>query len=144
MKSLELHYPMIQFLIIWIIFFLRDFVSKQQLSLTNCRIYFSFELHLCLIATFGSAQKVRRMSRPSIPWAKTAIIHNYSPKWRWIVVDIYRAAAARLISTTFTDTGVNNCFSIYHTSWIKPKVQLYLWQYTDESHFVFRRLLGGE
>ena len=26
--------------------------------------------------------------------------------------------AARLISTTFTDTEVNNCFSIYHTSWI--------------------------
>ena len=24
---------------------------------------------------------------------------------------------ARLISTTFTDTEVNNCFSIYHTSW---------------------------
>ena len=26
--------------------------------------------------------------------------------------------AARLISTTFTNTEVNNCFSIYHTSWI--------------------------
>ena len=26
--------------------------------------------------------------------------------------------AARQISTTFTDTEVNNCFSIYHTSWI--------------------------
>ena len=25
---------------------------------------------------------------------------------------------ARLISTTFTNTEVNNCFSIYHTSWI--------------------------
>ena len=36
------------------------------------------------------------------------IFNNYSPKWRWIVVDIYRAAAAE----------VNNCFSIYHTSWI--------------------------
>ena len=35
------------------------------------------------------------------------IINNYSPKWRWIVVDICRA-----------DTEVNNCFSIYHTSWI--------------------------
>ena len=32
------------------------------------------------------------------------IINNYSPKWR-------------LISTTFTDTEENNCFSIYHTSW---------------------------
>ena len=26
--------------------------------------------------------------------------------------------AARFISTTFTDTEVNNCFIIYHTSWI--------------------------
>ena len=26
--------------------------------------------------------------------------------------------AARIISTTFTDTEVNNCFSIYRTSWI--------------------------
>ena len=25
---------------------------------------------------------------------------------------------ARLMSTTFTDSEVNNCFSIYHTSWI--------------------------
>ena len=46
------------------------------------------------------------------------IINNYSPRWRWIVVDIYRAASARKISTTFTDTEVKNCFSIYHTSWI--------------------------
>ena len=29
------------------------------------------------------------------------VINNYSPKWR---------------CTTFTDTEVNNCFSIYHTS----------------------------
>ena len=42
------------------------------------------------------------------------IFNNYSPKWRWIVVDICRAAKL----TTFTDTEVNNCFSIYHTSWI--------------------------
>ena len=31
--------------------------------------------------------------------------------------------AARLISTTFTDTEVNNCFSIYHTSWITSGVK---------------------
>ena len=42
---------------------------------------------------------------------RVAIFNIYSPKWRWIVVDIYRAA-------TFTDTEVNNCFSIYLTSWI--------------------------
>ena len=40
-------------------------------------------------------------------------INNYSPKWRWIVTDIYR-----LWVDPFTDTEVNNCFSIYHTSWI--------------------------
>ena len=38
------------------------------------------------------------------------LVNNYSPKWRWIVVDIHRA--------TFTDSEVNNCFSIYHKSWI--------------------------
>ena len=27
------------------------------------------------------------------------IVYNYSPKWRWIAVDIYRAASARLVST---------------------------------------------
>ena len=31
--------------------------------------------------------------------------------------------AARLISSTFTDTEVNNCFSIYHTSWITSGVK---------------------
>ena len=47
------------------------------------------------------------------------IFNNYSLKWRWIVVDIHRAAKRRgLISTIFTDTEMNNCFSIYHTSWI--------------------------
>ena len=48
------------------------------------------------------------------------IVNNYSPKWRWIVEEIYRAAgeAAKYISTTFTDIEGNNCFSIYHTSWI--------------------------
>ena len=50
-----------------------------------------------------------------------ALLNNYSPKWRWIVVDICRAAKRRsgeVNSTTFTDTEVNNCFSIYHISWI--------------------------
>ena len=42
------------------------------------------------------------------------IINNYSLTWRWI-------------STTFSDTEVNNfCFSIYHTCWItsRPKSNL--------------------
>ena len=37
------------------------------------------------------------------PWKKLTIIHRF---------------AAQQISTTFTNTEVNNCFSIYHTSWI--------------------------
>ena len=47
------------------------------------------------------------------------IINNYSPKWRRIVVDICRAAKR----TTFTDTEVNNCFSLYHTNWITSSLK---------------------
>ena len=43
-----------------------------------------------------------------------AIINNYSPKWRWLAVDIYRAAERRgKYPTLATDTEVNSCFSIY-------------------------------
>ena len=58
------------------------------------------------------------------------IINNYSPKWRWIVVDIYRAAKRRgKYPPLFIDTEVNNCFSIYHTSWInsRPKSN-FIWK----------------
>ena len=43
------------------------------------------------------------------------IYNNYSPKWRWLVLDIYRGReAARQISTILaTSTSVNNGFSIY-------------------------------
>ena len=42
------------------------------------------------------------------------IFNNYSPKWRWLVVDIYRAAKRRgKYLTLATDTEVNSCFSIY-------------------------------
>ena len=42
------------------------------------------------------------------------IFNNYSPKWRWLVVDIYRAAKRRdKYPTLATDTEVNSCFSIY-------------------------------
>ena len=40
---------------------------------------------------------------------KEGVIHR-GRRSRWITPS--------LISTTFTDTEVNNCFSIYHTSWI--------------------------
>ena len=39
---------------------------------------------------------------------------HYSPKWRWLAVDIYRAAKWRgKYPTLATDTEVNSCFSIY-------------------------------
>ena len=41
------------------------------------------------------------------------IFNNYSPKWRWLVVDIYRAAKRRgKYPTLATSTSVNSCFSI--------------------------------
>ena len=42
------------------------------------------------------------------------MFNNYSPKWRWLAVDIYRAAERRgKYPTLATDTEVNSCFSIY-------------------------------
>ena len=41
-------------------------------------------------------------------------VNNYSPKWRWQVVDIYRAMKWRgKYPPLATDTEVNSCFSIY-------------------------------
>ena len=43
-----------------------------------------------------------------------SIHNNYSPKWRRLVVTIYRAAKQRgKYPPLATDTEVNNCFSIY-------------------------------
>ena len=45
------------------------------------------------------------------------IINNYSPKWRWLAVDIYRAAKRRgKYPPLATYTEVNSCFSIYQNS----------------------------
>ena len=46
-----------------------------------------------------------------------SIIHNYSLRWRWSSWCLPNREAAREISTTFTNTEGNNCFSICHTSW---------------------------
>ena len=41
------------------------------------------------------------------------LINNYSPKWKWLAVDIYRAAKRQgKYPTLATDTEVNSCFSI--------------------------------
>ena len=48
------------------------------------------------------------------PMIQFLIINNYSQKWRWLVVDIYRAAKRRgKYPTLATDTEVNSSFSIY-------------------------------
>ena len=45
---------------------------------------------------------------------RLGIFNNYSPKRRWLVVDIYRAAKRRgKYPALATDTEVNSCFSIY-------------------------------
>ena len=42
------------------------------------------------------------------------IFNIYSPKWRWLAVDIYWAAKRRgKYPPLATDTEVNSCFSIY-------------------------------
>ena len=49
--------------------------------------------------------------------AQTWIVNNYSPKWRWLAVDIYRAAKRRgKYPQLAIDTEVNSCFSIYQNS----------------------------
>ena len=41
------------------------------------------------------------------------IVNNYPPKWRWLAVDIFRAAERRSkYLTLVTDTERDNCFSI--------------------------------
>ena len=41
------------------------------------------------------------------------MVNNYPPKWRWLAVDIYRAAERRgKYLTLVTDTEGDNCFSI--------------------------------
>ena len=45
---------------------------------------------------------------------KVTLNNNYSPKWRWLVVAIYRTAKQwGKYPRLATNTEVNNCFSIY-------------------------------
>ena len=55
------------------------------------------------------------------------IIHNYLPKGRWIVADIYRDVKHRgiiLYPSLLTDPEGDSCFSIYQIRWIKNTVSL--------------------
>ena len=57
---------------------------------------------------------------------KLFIVNNYSPKWRWIAVDIYELLRRGKYPPLFTNTEANNCFRIYKTSLIAiPKWLLY-------------------
>ena len=54
------------------------------------------------------------INKPSHCWR---LHNNCSPKWRWLVVVIYRATKQRgKYPPPATDTEVNNCFSIYQNS----------------------------
>ena len=50
----------------------------------------------------------------SIYFVILILYNNYSPKWRWLAVDIYRAAKQQgKYPTLATDTEVNSCFLKY-------------------------------
>ena len=52
-----------------------------------------------------------------------AIVYNYPPKERWIVVDIYWDAKRRgIYQLLFTDPDGDSCFSIYQIRWVKNAV----------------------
>ena len=52
-----------------------------------------------------------------VRYSKQWLINNYSPKWRWLAVDIYRTAKRRgKYPSLATSTSVNSCFSIYFNS----------------------------
>ena len=51
---------------------------------------------------------------------KQVILYNYTPKGRWIVVDIYREAKRLgIYPPLFTDPEGDSCVSIYQIRWIK-------------------------
>ena len=67
---------------------------RTQFFLITC--YFELKSPLSWISTFQTF---------TIGYLRLILFNNYAPRWR-------------KISTPLTDTEVNNCFSIYYTSWI--------------------------
>ena len=68
--------------------------TKQQLSQTNTT--------RSILPSFGDSQH-----------KDVEIINSYPPKWKWLTVDIYRAAERwGKYLTLVTDTKGDNCFSI--------------------------------
>ena len=69
------------------------------------------------------------------------IIYNYSPKGRWIVVDIYRDAKRwGIYPPLFTDPEGDSCFSIYQIRWIKKRFfNIFFWNFRETTrHFSVR------
>ena len=67
------------------------------------------ELSKHRVCVICRSRRLRQITQTSV-----LIINNYSPKWRWLAMDIYRAAKRRgKYPTLVTDTEVNSCFSTY-------------------------------
>ena len=79
--------------------------SEKFLNLAH---YFLYDVKLRLLAhsrSFLANQKARN----AIVGAENLLINSYSPKWRWLAVDIYRAVKQRgKYPTLTTDTEVNS------------------------------------
>ena len=68
-------------------------------------------------------------------------MYNYSPKGRWIVVDISRDAKLRgIYPPLFTDPEGNSRFSIYQIRWIKKcYLNFFFWNFRETTrHFSLR------
>ena len=142
-----------------IVVFFRIFAPRYNISLAPARWPSSWkvtskqwltgEIKLDLLTNKYQKRILRCLISPKCQWAEInfkVIINNYSPKWRWIVVDIYRAAKRRGKYPPLSPTLRWIIVLVYTTQaeYLAPKKQLYLWKYTVKSRFVFLRLLGGE
>ena len=73
-----------------------------------------FSRQMATVVYIANDNIANEIHRFTIDYGKFILINNYSPKWRWLAVDIYRAAKRRgKYPTLATDTEVNSCFSIY-------------------------------
>ena len=91
-------------------------VSCRLFSPLRCVCYWGGQDIFLLCCFADQTRKIERQPRlqsVSSLW-QVSIINNYSPKWRWLAVDIYQAAKRRgKYQPLATDSEVNSCFSIY-------------------------------
>ena len=71
----------------------------------------------CLLSTQLRSRGIQSMESIIVDNRYQSIFNNYSPKWRWLAVDIYRAVKRRgnrgKYQPLATDNEVNSCFSLY-------------------------------